>query len=139
MLVMHHKGRFVWSLNSFETLFGWLGFFLITISARFATNGVAFSFLTILIVVLRKNTPGSKVCLWIDVPLLKNNLVFLRLGLAISNFFSDGGFATMYDKAARLFLQVTISESKIHIGLLYFFGAGCADDVAKIFRIRLWR
>lgn len=139
MLVMHHKGRFVWNLNSFETLFGWSGFFLITIFARFATNGVAFSFLTILIVVLRKNTPGSKVCLWIDVPLLKNNLVFLRLGLAISNFFSDGGFATMYDKAARLFLQVTISESKIHIGLLYFFGAGCADDVAKIFRIRLWR
>jgi hypothetical protein len=136
---MHHKGRFVWNLNSFETLFGWSGFFLITIFARFATNGVAFSFLTILIVVLRKNTPGSKVCLWIDVPLLKNNLVFLRLGLAISNFFSDGGFATMYDKAARLFLQVTISESKIHIGLLYFFGAGCADDVAKIFRIRLWR
>jgi hypothetical protein len=53
--------------------------------------------------------------------------------LAISNFFSHGGFATMYDKAARLFFQVTISVSKIHIGLLYFFGAGGADDVARFF------
>ena len=91
MLAMHHKGRFVWSLNSFEILFGWLGFFLITISARFATNGAAFSFLTVLVLVVRKDTLASKMCLWIDVPLLKNSLVAFCLGLTISNFFGDGG------------------------------------------------